>query len=90
MSRLLCALIVGAALVMGAPSQARADEGISVGAELVALSDVTLSKAEIVKGARVSVAKLMQHDVALVELADGHMVKVAIGTLRSLFRVDHQ
>jgi ribosomal protein L21 len=73
-------------------SVAHADEdAITVGTELVATADVSLHKAEIVKGSRVSVTKLRMHEGRVdgvdVALADGHVVKVTMTTVRSYFRV---
>ena len=97
------ALLFGVALAfvglpateIAAPNEARAESvEIGVGTELEAIADITLSKAEIAKGSKVSVAKLMEHggriEGALLELADGHVISVAIGTVRSLFSVVHE
>ena len=67
-------------------------DGITVGSELMAMEDLTLARAEIVKGAKVSVAKLLvrQGQVASVDvvLADGHVIKkVALGTIRNFFQI---
>lgn len=67
-------------------------DGITVGSELMAMEDLKLARAEIVKGAKVSVAKLLvrQGQVASVDvvLADGHVIKkVALGTIRNFFRI---
>jgi hypothetical protein len=69
-----------------------ADESeIAVGTELVATADVSLHHAEIAKGSRVSVTKLVirqgRVDGLDVALADGHVVKVTMSTVRSYFRV---
>lgn len=99
LSRLLLtvALTVVAAPVASAAVNegvARADDGgseIAVGASLQATSDVTLHKAEIAKGSRVAVTKLLVRAGRLeglsVALADGHVVKVTLAQLRSFFRV---
>lgn len=67
------------------------DDAIAVGTELVATSDVSLHKAEIAKGSHVSVTKLRVHEGRVdeldVALADGHVVKVTMTTVRSYFRV---
>jgi hypothetical protein len=65
---------------------------IGVGTELLATEDVQLSRAGISKGSKISITKLLlrQGEVASVDvlLADGHVVKkVAIGTIRTFFRV---
>jgi hypothetical protein len=65
---------------------------IAVGTQLLATEDVQLSRAGITKGSKVSVTKLLlrQGDLSSVDvvLADGHVVKkVAIGTIRTFFRV---
>lgn len=72
---------------------ARADGGadIAVGTSLQATSDVTLHRAEIAKGSRVNVTKLLVragrlHGVS-VALADGHVVKVSLTQLHSFFRI---
>jgi hypothetical protein len=72
---------------------ALADDGgdIAVGTSLQATSDVTLHKAEIVKGSRVNVTKLLVRagrlDGVSVALADGHVVKVSLAQLHSFFRI---
>ena len=68
------------------------DESIAVGTELVAVADVTLRRVGLVKGSRVSVTKLSRRAGRLlsvdVELPDGYVLqRVAIGTVRALFRV---
>jgi len=91
----LIALAVPASLTVEAAlgsAVAFADEAeIAVGTELVALADVSLHKAEIAKGSRVSVTKLVIRqghvDGVDVALADGHVVKVTMSTVRSYFRV---
>jgi hypothetical protein len=91
----LIALAVPASIVAEASlgsAVAFADEAeIAVGTELVATADVSLHKAEIAKGSRVSVTKLMLRDGRVdgvdVALADGHVVKVTMSTVRSYFRV---
>lgn len=69
-----------------------ADENdLVVGTELVATADIALHKAEIAKGSHVSVTKLLlsrgQLDGVDVALADGHVVKVTLGTVRTYFQV---
>ena len=65
--------------------------GIAVGTELEAVSDVTLHRAEIAKGSKVSVTQLLGHsgqvDGLSVALADGHVVKVTMSQVHSYFRV---
>ena len=73
-------------------NEARADEApIEVGTQLVATQDVTLHRAEIQKGSRVSVTKLSQRSGRVegvhVALADGHVVKVPMGFVHTYFRV---
>lgn len=75
-------------------NEARAEEdslSVSVGTELMATADVTLHKAEIARGSRVSVTKLNVREGHLdsinVALADGHVVKMPLVAVRSYFRV---
>jgi hypothetical protein len=72
-------------------AQAAAEERIDVGTQLMATSDVTLHKAEIAKGSRVSVTKLSKSggrlDGVSVALADGHVVKVTMAQVHTFFRV---
>ena len=86
---LLGAPVVDAALGWN-EAQAEASE-IEVGTQLMAVSDVTLHTAEISKGSRVSVTKLLVQEGKLrglsLALADGHIVKVPMGTVRSFFQV---
>jgi hypothetical protein len=93
-SRLVRALIVAVALAAPAfgTSAAHADEGaVAVGTALQATSDVTLHRAEILKGSRVNVTKILKRrgrvDGVSVALADGHVVKVTIAQLHTFFRV---
>lgn len=64
---------------------------IAVGTRLEALDTVTLSRAEISKGSRVSVTKLLHRQGRLasvdVELADGMVARVGIDKVRAVFRV---
>jgi hypothetical protein len=101
MTRMSRALAAVALLALAAPvvdaaagwneARAEAQDDIAVGTELVATADVTLHKAEISKGSHVSVTQLNVHDgrvdAVSVALADGHVVKVTMGTVRSYFRV---
>lgn len=95
----LSAIILGLALgVLSVPAGAMIEEHVAladvndvkVGMQLEALSDVRLTEAAIAKGSKVSVTKLVQHqghvDSVAVELADGHVVKVGLPTVRSYFR----
>ena len=73
-------------------NEARAEEDtLAVGTELMAVSDLTLHQAEIVKGSKVSVTKLNLREGKLdsvnVALADGHVVKMPVAAVRSYFRV---
>jgi len=94
------AIAVAAALTLGCPlvyaepqdpADAEADEGLGVGTRLQALDSVTVSRAEISKGATVSVTRILHRQGHLasvdVELADGHVARVPIATVRSSFRV---
>jgi hypothetical protein len=67
---------------------------LAIGTELVATADVALHKADIAKGSHVSVTKLLLSrghlDGVDVALADGHVVKVTLGTVRSYFAVAQQ
>jgi hypothetical protein len=67
------------------------DREIAVGTELMAVADVTLHKAEIAKGSRVSVTKVELRDGKLdgvsVALADGHVVKLPMATVHTYFQV---
>lgn len=67
------------------------EHDLVVGTELVATADVALHKADIAKGSRVSVTKLLLSrghlDGVDVALADGHVVKVTLGTVRSYFQI---
>lgn len=72
-------------------ARAEEDDALAVGTELMATADVTLHKAEIMRGSKVSVTKLYVHDGKLdgvnVALADGHVVKMPLAAVRSYFRV---
>jgi hypothetical protein len=73
----------------GARDEAPAD--IGVGTRLEALDDVTVARAEIAKGSKVSVTRLVHRQGRVagvdVELADGQIARVGIDTVRSFFRV---
>ena len=72
-------------------AQASEEADLVVGTELVATADVALHKADIAKGSHVSITKLRLNaghlDGIDVALADGHVVKVTMGTVRSYFQV---
>jgi hypothetical protein len=72
---------------------ASAGDDLAVGVELLAVEDVSMHRAELVKGARVSVTKRNLRDGRLesvsVALADGHVLKLPIGAVRTYFRVTH-
>lgn len=89
-------VLVPAAGVAVSEGVALADDDrsdIAVGTALQATSDVTLHKAEIAKGSRVSVTKVLVHagrlDGVSVALADGHVVKMTASQLHSFFRIVH-
>jgi hypothetical protein len=96
--RLLLAGALAAAVspvVVAAPGEraalAEEERAIGVGTELVAVTDVTLHKAEIAKGSRVSVTRVELRDGKLdgvsVALADGHVVKLPMTTVHTYFQV---
>jgi hypothetical protein len=67
-------------------------EALTVGTELMAMDDIRLARADIAKGAKVSITKLLvrKGSVASVDvaLADGHVVKkVALTTIRDFFKI---
>ena len=80
-----------AGMATARPAFAAEEPSIAVGTELMATSDVTLHKAEIAKGSRVSVTKLSksggQVEAVSVALADGHVVKVTMAQVHTYFRV---
>jgi hypothetical protein len=96
-SRLALALVLAVAALPASPlvgleGAALADDrSIEVGTELMATSDVTLHKAEIAKGSRVSVTKLSRSaghvESVSVALADGHVVKMTMVQVHTFFRV---
>jgi hypothetical protein len=74
------------------PRPAPIGDTIAEGTQLVAIGDLTLQRAAIVKGTRVNVTKLSYRRGLLssvdLELPDGYVVRrVAIGTVRVFFRV---
>ncbi len=96
---LLLGLTAGAAalpavLVAGESVALAHEEGdLDVGTQLVAVTDVTLHRAEIMKGSKVRVTKVAIQGGRVasvdVELADGHVVqKVAVTKIRTAFRID--
>lgn len=75
-------------------NEARASEfsdDLAVGTELLATSDLSVHRAEIARGSRVSVTKLIVREGRLdgvnVALPDGHVVKMPLVAVRSYFRV---
>lgn len=86
----LAAPVVDATLGRNAAFAAEEND-LVVGADLVATADVALHKADIAKGSHVSVTKLLLSrghlDGVDVALADGHVVKVTLGTVRTYFQV---
>lgn len=91
--RLLLALsltLAPAAMITERPAFAEARE-IAVGTELQATSDVTLHRAEIAKGSKVAVTRVLKRagrvDGVSVALADGHVVKMTLAQVRAFFRV---
>src|SRR5438552_2138629 len=92
---LAAALLAGAPLgTLGAPHEACAatEDDLSVGTELVAVTDVSLHHAVIGRGSRARVAKVSHSSGRMtsvdLELADGHVVpRVAIAMIRTSFRV---
>lgn len=86
-----CASVPAMSVATGAMVAADERE-IAVGTELVATQDVTLHKAEIAKGSKVSVTKVHKRDGKLLTidlaLTDGHVVpKVQMGLVHTSFRV---
>ncbi|WP_433933250.1 hypothetical protein AB3662_03310 [Sorangium cellulosum] len=64
---------------------------IAVGVRLEAVADVKVARAEVARGSTVSVARLIERQGRVtavdVELADGHIARVAMATVRASFRV---
>ncbi|WP_434045421.1 MULTISPECIES: hypothetical protein [Sorangium] len=64
---------------------------IAVGVRLEAVADVKVARAELARGATVSVARVIERQGRVtavdVELADGHIARVAMATVRASFRV---
>jgi prepilin-type processing-associated H-X9-DG protein len=89
--RIAAALALVLLATGGTEARAEEDDAISIGTELMATADVTLHKAEIARGSKVSVTKLNLRegkvDSINVALADGHVVKMPLVAVRSYFRV---
>ncbi|UQA61730.1 hypothetical protein [Polyangium aurulentum] len=97
----LLTVLAGLASFVGEGRAARADSEepavedkreIAVGMRLVAVDDVNLREAALIKGARVNVTKVVVNQGRVssvdVELADGHVLRrVAIGTIRKSFAI---
>lgn len=62
-----------------------------MGTELQAIVDVTLHRAEIAKGSRVNVTRVVERDGHVdavdVALADGHVVKLSAAIVHASFRL---
>ncbi|KYF90041.1 hypothetical protein BE20_44740 [Sorangium cellulosum] len=87
----LAAVVPGGAAGAGEEAPAKVASGIAVGVQLEALADVKVARAEVARGSRVSVARLIERQGQLtavdVELADGHIARVGMATVRASFRV---
>ncbi|WP_437938689.1 hypothetical protein [Sorangium sp. So ce341] len=87
----LAAVVPGGAAGAAEEAPANAASGIAVGVRLEALADVKVARAELARGSRVSVARLIERQGQVtavdVELADGHIARVAMATVRASFRV---
>ncbi|WP_437781515.1 hypothetical protein [Sorangium sp. So ce1097] len=74
-----------------APASDEAPTDIAVGVRLEAVADVKVARAEVARGSTVSVARLIERQGRItavdVELADGHIARVAMATVRTSFRV---
>ncbi|WP_437734873.1 hypothetical protein [Sorangium sp. So ce1335] len=72
-----------------APAKSSTD--IAVGVRLEAVADVKVARAEVARGSTVSVARIIERQGRItavdVELADGHIARVAMATVRASFRV---
>jgi hypothetical protein len=79
------------ALADSAQVRAESPAEITVGAQLEALSDVMVGRAELAKGSKVSVVKVLLRQGRLtsvdVELADGQVARAPATTVRTHFRV---
>jgi hypothetical protein len=90
----LLAVAAPVATLLSEPTAAAEDRReIAVGTELQATSNVTLHRAEIREGSRVSVTKLLVRggrlDGVAVALADGHVVRITLSQMHTFFRVVH-
>ncbi len=87
----LAVVVPGGAAGAAEEAPAKGASGIAVGVQLEALADVKVARAEVARGSRVSVARLIERQGRLtaldVELADGHIARVAMATVRASFRV---
>ncbi|WP_437835360.1 hypothetical protein [Sorangium sp. So ce1153] len=87
----LAVVVPGGAAGASEEAPAEMSTGIAVGAQLEAVADVKVARAEVARGSRVSVARLIERQGQLtavdVELADGHIARVAMATVRTSFRV---
>ncbi|MGK3967032.1 hypothetical protein WMF38_23020 [Sorangium sp. So ce118] len=85
------AVVPGGAAEAAEEAPAKVSSGIAVGVQLEAVADVKVARAEVARGSRVSVARLIERQGRLtavdVELADGHIARVAMATVRASFRV---
>jgi hypothetical protein len=84
--------LTGSAALADEPGvRAESPADIKVGAQLEALSDVTLGRAELAKGSKVNVVKVLLRQGHLtsvdVELADGQVTRAPATTVRTYFRV---
>lgn len=73
------------------PVRVQPSAEITVGSQLEALQDVTLGQAELSKGSKVNVVKVVHRKGNLasvdVELADGQVTRAPATTIRTFFRV---
>ncbi|WP_237245004.1 MULTISPECIES: hypothetical protein [Sorangium] len=87
----LAVVVPGGAAGAAEEAPAKVASGIAVGVQLEALADVKVARAEVARGSRVSVARLIERQGQVtavdVELADGHIARVAMATVRASFRV---
>ncbi|WP_437677575.1 hypothetical protein [Sorangium sp. So ce131] len=87
----LAVVVPGGAAAASEEAAATASDGLAVGAQLEALADVKVARAEVARGSRVSITRLIErqgHVAAVdVELADGHIARVAVATVRASFRI---
>ncbi|AUX39428.1 hypothetical protein SOCE26_008190 [Sorangium cellulosum] len=87
----LAVVVPGGAAAASEEAATTASDGLAVGAQLEALADVKVARAEVARGSRVNVTRLIEQQGRLtaidVELADGHIARVAMTTVRASFRV---